>query len=178
MRLVRECEIGEIDLVINYFLEADDAFLRGMGVEPSKMPTAVQWRQLVVDDRERPLQERQHYYLLWELDGLPVGHSNINAISYGQEAKMHLHLWQPQTRRSGNGTFFVRESIARYFEKFKLQRIICEPYALNPAPNRTLAKGGFEFIKRYETIPGWIAFEQEVNRWEMSRERWQLLRGE
>ena len=171
-RRVRECEIDEFDLVINYFLQADDAFLKGMGVVKSKMPTAVEWRRMVVEDLEWELQERHYYYLLWELDGIPVGHSIINEIIYRQEAKMHLHLWQSQNRRRGNGTFFVRESISAYFEKFQLQKLFCEPYALNLAPNRTLAKVGFELLQSYETTPGWIAFEQPVNRWLMTRERW------
>jgi hypothetical protein len=45
--------------------------------------------------------------------------------------------------------------------------LYCEPYALNPAPNKTLEKLGFKFLKTYTTIPGWINFEQEVNLWEL-----------
>jgi [ribosomal protein S5]-alanine N-acetyltransferase len=33
-----------------------------------------------------------------------------------------------------------------------------------------LAKVGFTFVKKYVTVPGVINFEQEVNRWHMSRE--------
>lgn len=172
-RRVREMEIDEIDLMINYFLTADRDHLLAMGVEPSRLPPAAAWQRQVVDDLQRPLAQRHYYYLTWELDGLPVGHSNINDIFYGLHATMHLHLWQPQTRRSGHGTFFVRRSIARYFEKFQLQNLFCEPYALNPAPNRTLAKAGFELQKRYETVPGWICFPQEVNRWLLTRAKWE-----
>jgi hypothetical protein len=34
-----------------------------------------------------------------------------------------------------------------------------------------LAKVGFTFVKKYVTVPGIINFEQEVNRWQMSREQ-------
>lgn len=166
---IREMQSDEVDLVIDYFLTADHDFLRGMGADPAKLPQKEAWRKLMLEDLDRPLQARQFYYLLWEMDGIPIGHSNINHIEFGVEAKMHLHLWQAQKRRSGNGTRYVSMCIARYFERFKLQRLICEPYAHNPAPNRTLARLGFELVRQYETTPGWINFEQEVNRWLLTR---------
>jgi [ribosomal protein S5]-alanine N-acetyltransferase len=48
-----------------------------------------------------------------------------------------------------------------------LRRILCEPYAENPGPNRLLAKLGFRLVKRYRTVPGVINFDQEVNLWQM-----------
>ena len=44
------------------------------------------------------------------------------------------------------------------------------PYALNPAPNKTLGRAGFSFSRHYIGTPGSINFEQEVNVWEMSRD--------
>ena len=85
------------------------------------------------------------------------------------EAFIHLHLWKSQLRRAGLGTEFVRRSAAFYFERFNLQKLVCEPWAENPAPNRVLEKLGFAFVRRYRTIPGVIAFEQEVNRYELRR---------
>ncbi|MEM7345033.1 MAG: GNAT family protein, partial [Chloroflexota bacterium] len=123
-------------------------------------------------DFEQPLAQKKFYYVLWELDQAPIGHSNINKIVYGQEAYMHLHLWHSQKRKGGHGTFFIQESINRYFELFHLQNLFCEPYALNPAPNKTLAKAGFELLKTYETTPGWINFNQPVNRWVLTKETW------
>ena len=72
-------------------------------------------------------------------------------------------------KASGLGTEFVRRSAAFYFERFNLQKLVCEPWAENPAPNRVLEKLGFAFVRRYRTIPGVIAFEQEVNRYELRR---------
>ena len=171
-RNVREFEIRDIDLVLNYFLQADHAFLRGMGAEPSKMPSMAEWRQILLEDFEQSLIDKKFYYVIWEIDGVPVGHSNINKIIYAQEAYMHLHLWQTEQRGSGQGTYFIQESIARYFEKFKLQNLFCEPYALNPAPNKTLPKVGFDFVENYETTPGWINFHQLVNRWVLKKDKW------
>jgi len=60
-----------------------------------------------------------------------------------------------------------------YFRNFKLQELICEPYSLNPAANKTLVKLGFEFIKEYETTPGWINLHQKVRRYVMTIDRFE-----
>ena len=169
---IRELGAKDVDPIIRYFLQADHGFLREMGVEPKKLPHADDWRSLMLEDLDRSRPHKKFYYLIWELEGCPVGHSNINKIIFGNEAYLHLHLWEPGKRRSGYGTDFVRESICRYFENFDLQKLFCEPSAMNPAPNRTLAKIGFELVKKYDTTPGWINFHQTVNRWVLSKEKW------
>ena len=169
-RTIRALESSDIDQIIDYFLTADHDFLAGMGVNPKKLPDADSWQSLLNQDLTRSLPDRQFYYLIWELDHRPVGHSNINKIVFGQEAYMHLHLWQSQNRQAGHGIYFISQSISKYFQIFDLQNLFCEPYALNPAPNKILAKVGFELVKTYETTPGWINFQQTVNRWVLSRE--------
>ncbi|MEM8808074.1 MAG: GNAT family protein [Cyanobacteria bacterium P01_G01_bin.38] len=170
-RTIRELTSNDIDPIIHYFLQADHNFLKKMGVEPQKLPSYDDWRRRLLEDLERPVPQKQVYYLIWELEGRPVGHSNINKIVFGNEAYIHLHLWKPGERQRGNGMHFITESICRYFEAFELQNLFCEPYAMNPAPNKTLAKVGFEFVKQYNTTPGWINFHQTVNRWALSKEK-------
>jgi len=63
-----------------------------------------------------------------------------------------------------------------FFERLELWRIRCEPYAANPAPNKILAKTGFQFVKTWRTKPGWLNFEQEVNLWDLTREQWKKLK--
>jgi RimJ/RimL family protein N-acetyltransferase len=63
----------------------------------------------------------------------------------------------------------VRRSANFYFERFNLKKLVCEPWAGNLAPNRVLEKLGFRFVTRYRTIPGVIAYEQDVNRYELKR---------
>ena len=50
-----------------------------------------------------------------------------------------------------------------------LKSIVCEPFANNLAPNKTLNKCGFEMQKKYVTTPGKINFEQKVIRWKLKR---------
>jgi len=171
-RQVRDVAAEDVRLIVGYFHNADTQFLRGMGVDPAKMPDPDCWMQTITDDLNKPPNEKQFHYLIWEIDGQPAGHSNINKIVYGDNARMHLHLWQSDKRQSGNGSWFVRESLRHYFELFVLQKLFCEPCALNPAPNKTLPKCGFSFVEQYEGIPGWINYHQQVNRWVLRREDW------
>lgn len=155
--------------MLDYFYKADDSFLRGMGVDRSNLPERDKWLDALLADHEKPDSERNRFYLVWIFRGRRIGHSSINKIVVGTEAFMHLHLWDPRLRRAGLGTEFVRESANFYFERFDLKKLLCEPSADNPAPNRVLEKLGFAFIRRYRTIPGVIAYEQDVNRYELLR---------
>ena len=61
-----------------------------------------------------------------------------------------------------------------YFN-YKLKNLFCEPYTLNPAPNRTLIKLGFDFVEEYETMPGKINFLQKVNRYVLTKEKFKKV---
>jgi len=169
-RKVREMEFAEVDLMINYFLDSDTEHFNRLGVDSKKLPSLNEWRELLRNDFESTYEEKETFYVVWVLDNLIVGHSHIAKILYEEEAYMHLHLWSPIHRKEGNGTYFIIESIKYYFDKFKLRNLYCEPHAINPAPNRTLARVGFEFLKTHETTPGWINYHQPVNRWVLTRE--------
>ena len=155
--------------MLNYFYEADDRFLRGMGVDHLKLPERDKWLDALLVDHEKPDEERDRFYLVWIFRGRRVGHSSINKIVPGIEAFIHLHLWTSQLRRGGLGTEFVRRSANFYFDRFNLKKLVCEPRAENVAPNRVLEKLGFAFVSRHKTTPGAIAYEQEVNRYELRR---------
>ena len=161
------CE--EYELMLDYFCKADDTFLRGMGVDRLKLPERDKWLDALLADHQKPDNERDRFYLIWTFAGQRVGHSSINKIVPGIEAFIHLHVWDSQLRRSGLGTEFVRRSADFYFQRFNLKKLVCEPRADNPAPNRVLEKLGFAFIRRYRTTPGVIAYEQDVNRYELRR---------
>lgn len=166
---VREIELKDIDLIADYWLESEPDFLINMGVDLNKLPTRSGLRKMLTEQINTSIKGKKSYALIWELDGNQIGHSNVNDIEYGKQATMHLHLWNSNNRKKGIGTELVRKSLPFYFERLKIEKLICEPYALNPAPNKTLEKVGFEFVKKYRTIPGSLNFEQEVNRWELTK---------
>src|SRR5262249_34973208 len=153
----------EYEGMIDYFLKADDAFLRGMGVDRLRLPWRETWLRHVLQDHEQPDERKDRLYLAWIYDGAQIGHSSVNRIKVGEEAYFHLHLGRADLREAGLGIQFCRKSIALYFDRLRLQRLWCEPFAGNPAPNRTVRKLGFEFVKQYRTVPGTTAFEQDVN---------------
>lgn len=172
---VREIQEQDIPLLVAYWTTAEPDFLKAMGVDLAKMPSASDFTGMLVNQLNTPIELKRSYCMIWELDGKAVGHSNTNPTVFGEEATMHLHLWQAQNRAGGLGLAFVKLTVPQFFSNLKLKRLFCEPYALNPAPNRTLEKAGFEFVKEYITIPGSLNFEQPVKRWQMTCERLKSL---
>jgi RimJ/RimL family protein N-acetyltransferase len=83
---------------------------------------------------------------------------------------MHLHVLLPGDRAAGLGSAAVRQSVDIYFEVLKLKRLFCEPNAFNVAPNRTLQRAGFKYVKTHMTVPGPLNFHQAVTRWVVERE--------
>lgn len=164
---MREIQQSDIPLLIAYWQNASDEYLLGMGTDPAKMPAHDEWVNMLTEQIQTDYPGKKSYALIWLLDGRPVGHSNVNKIVFGQEAYMHLHLWDASLRHTGYGVQFVQLGIPYFFKNLRLKKIYCEPYALNPAPNKTLPKAGFRFVRSYITVPGFLNFEQEVNLWEM-----------
>ncbi|MBL0054622.1 MAG: GNAT family N-acetyltransferase [Chitinophagaceae bacterium] len=170
---VRELSAGDIPLLTDYWLNSNPGFLSGMGVDLSKMPSRSDWHSMLEEQLHQSYAEKKSYCLIWLVNGEPVGHSNVNKIIFGQEAYMHLHLWTPDARQKGHGLNFVKMGIPLFFKNLELKTLYCEPYALNPAPNRILEKAGFQFLRTYTTIPGWLNFEQPVKLWSLSREEFE-----
>ncbi|MDX1911193.1 MAG: GNAT family protein [Saprospiraceae bacterium] len=167
---VREMSASDIPLIIQYWLSATPAYLQGMGVDLSKMPAKEQWEAMLNTQLTQDYDQKASYCIILEIDGKAIGHCNVNKIEYGKEAYMHLHIWDVTNRKRGWGARLVRMAIPCFFNNLQLKKLCCEPWALNPAPNNTLKKIGFRFVKRYTTTPGYLNFEQEVNLWELEAE--------
>ena len=173
--VVREIESKDIDLIADYWLNSDPDFLVNMGVDLNKLPSRIGLTKMLTEQINSTLKDKKSYALIWEFNGKQIGHSNVNGIEFGKQATMHLHLWKDDDRKKGHGTELVERSLPFYFEKLELDALFCEPYSLNPAPNKTLEKIGFEFDKKYTTIPGSLNFEQKVNRWKLTKEKFKKI---
>ena len=169
---VREIQKSDIEPIIQYWLNADPAFLTGMGVDLIKMPSKEEWITMLAAQIKQPYSEKKSYCMIWLVGNKPIGHCNVNKIKFGEEAYMHLHMWNANGRKKGMGTELVKMSLPYFFENLKLKTIYSEPYALNQAPNKTLEKAGFTFVKEFITIPGFLNFEQPVNLWELTYEQY------
>lgn len=174
---VREGTAEDMKWVVAYFHDSSKDFLTLLGADIDLLPSREAWLAALLGDLQRPLPDREKFYVVWEVDGVAVGHSNLSDIEYGRVANMHLHLWKPAHRRRGVGRRLVRSSIDLYFDRFELETLLCEPHAKNEAPNRTLPHAGFRFVERYFGVPGTINFPQDINRWELTRARWQEQRA-
>jgi RimJ/RimL family protein N-acetyltransferase len=163
--LVREMQLSEVEVRINYFHDASDEYLQMLGVDRALLPGREAWLASYEEDHARPIAERESYSLIWEMDGQTVGFSSADHIAFGHDAFMHLHVLRPDKRRRGLGAEFVKRSATHYFEALELQRLFCEPNAMNIAPNRTLQRAGFRYLFSLETTPGPINFRQVTTRW-------------
>lgn len=171
---VRELQHSDIDSIIDYWLNSEPAFMEAMGVDLSKIPLRDQWNEILTEQINQPYKEKKSYCSIWLLNGIAIGHNNVNKIVFGEEAFMHLHIWKAENGKLGVGTDLVKKSLPLFFKNLKLKNIYCEPYALNPAANKTLEKAGFEFVKTHITTPGWLNFEQPVNLWKLTFEKFKL----
>ena len=167
--VVREMPLAEVDLRINYFHDSSDEHLRTLGVDRARLLTPEAWRSFYEVDYARPMEERESYSVVWELDGQTVGFSSTDRIVFGQEAFMHLHILEPTRRQKGLGVEFVRMSAETYFRALQLQRLYSEPNAFNTAPNRALQHAGFRYLFTHEAQPSAINFMQVTTRWVMDR---------
>lgn len=166
---VRPIRESDIDKIAAYWLNSSDEHLIGMGVDLDKLPESSQFTEMLLQQISLPVKERMTYALIWEADGEAIGHCNVNKIVFEEEAFVHLHIWKTSFRQKGVGLELFKQSINLFFGHLNLKRIYCEPYAHNPAPNKTLEKAGFQYLKTYTTIPGSINFEQEVNCWVITK---------
>lgn len=171
-------QLNEIETIVDYFLNSEEEYLKGMGVDKHKLLSRKEWIKTLKTDLKNPYTQKKYYYIIWLVNNKPVGHSNVNQIKFGEQATMHLHLWNSEIRKNGLGTAFLKLTIPNYFEKLKLNKLICEPYAKNAAPNKTLKKFGFTSIGSFNTIPGPINFQQTVNRYVLTAEQLNIIETE
>lgn len=172
---VREIQAPDLVPLVDYWMQATPDYLLGMGADPAKLPAREAFTTMIAEQLGQPYPDKKSYCIIWEADHRPIGHCNVNKIVFGESAYMHLHLWDGSIRQQGLGAAFIRMALPYFFNNLQLQRLYCEPYALNPAPNKTLAKVGFTFVKEHVTIPGFLNFEQSVCLWALTRKAWEAV---
>jgi RimJ/RimL family protein N-acetyltransferase len=163
-------KLSEVDLVIDYFHQATPEHLEVLGVDPTRLPEPSRWREGYAKEFERPIEKRRALLVIWESEERPIGFSTCDHIVFREHAKMHLHIVDPTNRQAGYGVECVKQTVRLYFDALKLERLFCEPNAFNAAPNRTLQKAGFRYVKTHQTVPGQLNYHQPVTRWVLERD--------
>lgn len=105
---VREIEHADIPLLVNYWHAASALYLAGMGADINKLPSRREFEEMLAKHIDTPIEQRISYCIIWEVDGKPAGHSNTNPTKYGEDAFMHLHLWDGGQRQKGLGAELVK----------------------------------------------------------------------
>ena len=172
---IRNFQVTDIPYILDYWFLSGEAHLRGMGVDTNRLPDRKEMKAFLSEQLALADHEKASLAMIATLDGQPFGHCNVNQITFGEEAHMHLHIWQQAYRKKGFGEQLVLASIPEFFGRLQLKRLWCEPYAENKAPNATLKKIGFQFKKNHFTIPGSFSFEQSVNQYELTRADFEAL---
>ena len=162
---VREMRVEEADLIVDYFHNSTPEHLETLGVDPTRRASPEACRDRYRREYALPINQRATLLVIWLSNDRPIGFSTSDKIVYGDRANMHLHIVNADNRRSGVGAACVRNSVDIYFERLKLKRLFCEPNAFNVAPNRTLQKAGFKYVKTHMTVPGPLNYHQAVTRW-------------
>ena len=159
---------SHVPFIVNYWCNNDGRYLESLGVELKKLPNPSGIELSLKKQMDTPLSEKTAYALIAYLDGVPIGHCNLNPIKE-KHAFIHIHIWDKKKRKLGCGTEILKLAIQRFFNELEIDTILAEPMASNDAPNKVLRKARFSMVKTYITTPGEINFEQTVNRWQINK---------
>lgn len=167
---VREMHLPETELIVDYFFRrSTQEQLEKLGIDPARLGNPVMWQESFRLEYELPPAKRTGLFLIWLLDGKPVGFSSCDSIEPNESAAMHIHVTEPERRQQGIGTACTLLSVETYFARLGLKRIFCQPNAFNIAPNRMLQKCGFRYVETRMMRPGPINTYQAVTRWVFER---------
>jgi len=167
---VRPIASDDFDGYIAYFTRASKADAERMGLAIDRVPPAPQLRSDLEAMIATPLDRLRSFVLAWCVGGLTIGHSSLKDIVPGDVGCIHLHMWRADFRGKGYGPFLFCLSALDFYQRFNLKRIICEPKANNPMPNRMLKKIGFPLVLTHVARGSELAFLCELNRYEILRD--------
>ena len=167
---VRPLTAADIRLVVDYWCDMPNENLLRMGAERDYIPsreefTANLLHQLTTTDRNAT-----SFVLMWLADGEPIGFNTLKNIRYGEDADIHLHIFDDRHRGKGYGAPLFCLATVEYYRRFALQSMMCEPRSANPMPNGMLRKVGFPLIKTYVGRSSAICGVCELNRYDIRRD--------
>jgi RimJ/RimL family protein N-acetyltransferase len=143
---IRPLAVGDLDRFINYWQGLSPVEMERMGVAADRVPSPKQMRQDLEAMFSSPDNSIQSSVLAWCLNGEAIGHSSLKDIVPGESGNIHLHLWRADLRGKGYGPRLFCLAAIDFYDRFELKRMVCEPKADNPPPNRLLQKLGFPLI--------------------------------
>jgi len=102
---------------------------------------------------------------VWETNGEPVGYSTADKIRFGQRRSCTFISSMRCIGEPVRAFGACERRSACTSISYRLDHLFCEPNAFNVAPNRTLQRAGFRYVKAHMTVPGLLNYHQAVTRW-------------
>lgn len=167
---VRPLATKDLDGYIDYFTRPSKADAERMGLAIDRVPSATRLRSDLQAMIAAPVNHFRSFVLAWCVDGRAIGHSSLKEIVPGDFGSIHLHMWRADLRGKGYGPRLFCLSVLDFYERFSLKRMICEPKADNPMPNRTLKKIGFPLVLTHVAASSELSIVCELNRYEILRD--------
>jgi RimJ/RimL family protein N-acetyltransferase len=143
---VRPLAGQDFDDFINYWLGLSPAEIERLGVAIDRLPTADRMRSNLEAMLAAPAEDVTSFVLAWCIDDEAIGHSSLKDIVPGESGSIHLHMWRADLRGKGHGAHLFCLAAVDFYKRFNLKRIVCEPKAENPSPNRLLQRIGFPLV--------------------------------
>jgi RimJ/RimL family protein N-acetyltransferase len=143
---VRPLAAQDFDDFINCWLGLSPAEIERLGVAIDCLPTADRIRSDLEAMLAAPDEAVGNFVLAWCIDGEAIGHSSLKDIVRGEFGSIHLHMWRADLRGKGHGAHLFCLAAVDFYKRFNLKRIVCEPKADNPSPNRLLQRIGFPLV--------------------------------
>ena len=167
---VRPLAAGDFSEFINYWLGLSEAEITRMGAAIDRLPSATQMRSDLEIMLAAPKSAARTFVLVWCIEEEAIGHSSLKELVPGDSGSIHLHMWRADLRGKGYGAHLFCLSAVDFYERFELKRMICEPKADNPSPNRLLQRIGFPLISTRVGTSSELSATCKLNRYNITRE--------
>lgn len=167
---VRPMTREDIAGYVRYICELSAQDIARMGLDPERIPSPQALHEDLEIQRTTPLEQAKAYTLVWQVDGEPIGHTSLKDIVHGEHGGMHLHMWRADLRGKGYGPKLFCMAAVEFYERLRLDSIVCEPKSTNPMPNGLLRKVGFPLVRTYIGRSSDLSAVTELNRYEIKRD--------
>lgn len=167
---VRWMQANDVDAIATYWTSASSADMQRMGVSQEHFPKPPALEASMMPYAGTPKPTADAAYIMWEIDGRTIGFSSLKHIAHPTIGGMHLHMWESVSRGRGYGAVLFAKSAVMFYEHFGLEKIVCEPSASNPMPNKMLQKIGFPLVKTYVGKSSALSAETTLNCYEIDPE--------
>ena len=149
---VREITSSDIPFILAYWRENSFADLERMGELARPDENANREFMTWFCETRPSVDEAKEDILIWEVDERAIGYATLKDVRPGQDAQIHLHMWDKELRGKGFGSVLFCLSAVTFITKFQLKNLYCQPKSDNPMPNRMLTKIGFPMLETVDWI--------------------------